>query len=1210
MRKFLIVGCGGSGGATVRLLMDQLQADLRSMGISKLPAAWQFLHVDVPVDPDRGPGPIGNIVEMGGHHVSFSSPTNTYTATSLNVEAQLASMNQNNFAPLVGWEPRDRHAANAVPVVGGAGQYRAIGRMLTLPRLGHLRSELEAAQSRAVAPDAWGEIPVHLRTSDVIYPIVVSSMAGGSGASMFLDVCRLLGTLPGINPATISCLVYTADVFGELPEAQRANVEGNALAAVSEVIASISRLAEADDARLIKGMGISANVQGVPPFARLIPIGRRIGGAGAMFGDGSMSGVYRGIGRALAGVIMSESASQQYTDYTVGNPTPLPTKSDDFGWGVSEADLPFGSLGFASLSLGRDRYLDYAAQRLARVSVDHLLEGHLSPTSSLPSSQQLDELLNSQWTVSLSAMGLPAPGTATPMWFQSVALPAGQSQAIARDALQSVSTALSNIGQAPATGWLAAARSAANSQLSEVTGRLVGGAYAWAENWGGRLETGAKAEFVRVTSAFGLPYARALMERVKTVCGGVAADMAAAGQTASATDPLLVKPTMEAQATALKKEQVSSQHALGTLLMQSFQEASESRIRREAAAVGAQVLTSFANDVLATLATAANDAIQGLEHARAQQGGAGGLAQLHSEVYADWPGSEEQPNPRWDQAQNEVLLTTAADFPRQFVADVTVSGDTGTYTEALAKTRTEVISGQWATAGSRTAEDVLEQVGHWRPSALPVDSATRQPQPPAKPSYQLRFRASDVLVRSRCRLEAPGDVFHAFATQSIVGYLDDPQVADVVRERRRATFISEFARAMALARPLVGVDPQMVQRLHPNTNGVQYTYAFSEIPFGANHPVAEKLQLALNGNHELSRETVAAFTSALEQGSEVRKVGIFGSYGKYSPLCFTSLLVPIRDRWASADAQFRRSLWRWKRTRPVGAGLAMSPEEAVRVTAGWYLGRLLGLVRGDFGMPVQVATVDGWLTISDFLEGPEVGQVNSLDVLPAVLGSHAWAVVRCAEDPDLGALKPYSALRKLVDSSDTNESVPLSHYVGTSLLRQAFFGSPLTVMAGGQERAIVGDPSTLLPLDAVKQGTQSSGLVPPQPASDWGQQPAAPSWTGQPPAMDGSTTYPPPHESAPAAQGQGNPVATALLQWIETMRNYFLGANGHVRRDESGSYVSTVRSVNDLRQLSLHAEVGPLILQALDLIEAMAQLALQQGPPGGVSQHDVEIPRV
>src|SRR4051812_34753023 len=39
VKKFLIVGVGGSGGATLRYLMDQLREDLRGHGIEHLPGA-------------------------------------------------------------------------------------------------------------------------------------------------------------------------------------------------------------------------------------------------------------------------------------------------------------------------------------------------------------------------------------------------------------------------------------------------------------------------------------------------------------------------------------------------------------------------------------------------------------------------------------------------------------------------------------------------------------------------------------------------------------------------------------------------------------------------------------------------------------------------------------------------------------------------------------------------------------------------------------------------------------------------------------------------------------------------------------------------------------------------------------------------------------------------------------------------------------------
>lgn len=85
MKKFLVVGCGGSGGSTLHFIMDQLRADLRSHGITELPPAWQFLHIDVNPEPPRTKG-LGNIRDLGGQYLSVSRPGNTYPLTEHRVQ--------------------------------------------------------------------------------------------------------------------------------------------------------------------------------------------------------------------------------------------------------------------------------------------------------------------------------------------------------------------------------------------------------------------------------------------------------------------------------------------------------------------------------------------------------------------------------------------------------------------------------------------------------------------------------------------------------------------------------------------------------------------------------------------------------------------------------------------------------------------------------------------------------------------------------------------------------------------------------------------------------------------------------------------------------------------------------------------------------------------------------------------------------------------
>ena len=62
--------------------------------------------------------------------------------------------------------------------------------------------------------------------------------------------------------------------------------------------------------------------------------------------------------------MMSGTASDQFVSYDLGNTASPAGDKDLLGWGISVWDpLPWGTYGFSSLSMGRDRYAEYAAQR-------------------------------------------------------------------------------------------------------------------------------------------------------------------------------------------------------------------------------------------------------------------------------------------------------------------------------------------------------------------------------------------------------------------------------------------------------------------------------------------------------------------------------------------------------------------------------------------------------------------------------------------------------------------------------------------------------------------------------------------------------------------------------------------------------------------------------------------------------------------------------
>ena len=53
LRPFLLIGIGGSGGKTLRIVRHELQRRLDEHGWKgRFPAGWRFLHIDVPSTAD------------------------------------------------------------------------------------------------------------------------------------------------------------------------------------------------------------------------------------------------------------------------------------------------------------------------------------------------------------------------------------------------------------------------------------------------------------------------------------------------------------------------------------------------------------------------------------------------------------------------------------------------------------------------------------------------------------------------------------------------------------------------------------------------------------------------------------------------------------------------------------------------------------------------------------------------------------------------------------------------------------------------------------------------------------------------------------------------------------------------------------------------------------------------------------------------------
>ena len=1057
MRRFLVVGCGGSGGATLAYLMDQLRSELHAAGIDKLLAGWQFVHIDVPSAAESGPDGLPSVAAQGGTYIGCGPQGSSYAVLDGALSQRLSE--HAALDTIATWAPR-RPDQVTTPISAGAGQYRAIGRMITLSKAGEIRSRLQAAwdelfRVETLSEMASLEIPGMGRfdANEPPLVLVVSSMAGGSGASMALDVCRLLTLVSGLDPKLMGVFMVTPDIFESLPQSARIGVRANALAMLGEIVASQSGAAREHDVRILRGLG-QQNGEGEPiPFARVFPVGRYIGADRTIFGDGSQYAVYRGLGRGLAGLMMSGTASDQFVSYDLGNTASPAGDQNLLGWGIPVWDpLPWGSYGFSSLSMGRDRYAEYAAQRLARGCADKLVHGHMQPGNPASGNEQLESLLSSQWEAICEALRLPAAvGDEESRigilgnWIVNTAFPPETVGAMVAGVVErQLRGYLPHPDDMRAEQWVPIFRQAIANRRGSLEDACAEAAYDLVFGLHQDLARRLESVVLEAISTLGLSYARALVDRVRhhidDVLSGAIAQLGSMGPADIAGLPTQV----DAALTALRGVMSNADQVLGMAL-----DGLGAGVRRQIYAAAssriADLMRVIGAELLGPLRASLGEALRVLELAQAEPPTDVGLARLATDQYTAWPAdSDELVSARFTEANNEVLLINSSEFKARYETDLVkaVVGSQGLmpFATALDEAITRVISGEWETTGGVSAPGTpLERTAAWTTRALGTDPETGRSRVPSMAQFDVHTRPAELLARARLYVNRPGESFHEFCKVSLRDYVHGVGASESELTIRRRDIAAKFVDALALARPLASVNDQALQRIHPGQQ-VEYRYKFSEIPF-AGQPVAAALAEALRANPRIDRASKENFGRSLSDQDEVTRIDVFGSYPNYSPLAFDSVLVPAAQEWASMAGAGRAGFWRLRRSRPLAASLPMTDAERRTMTAGWFVGQIIGRIRiplAPYTEPVRIYddTAERWLDFPSPLLTPPSEFKASYDWLPAVLESILLAMAQSHEPPMMASLRPYQALRELFDANPHDPASGILQLSAVRLLRE------------------------------------------------------------------------------------------------------------------------------------------------------------------------------
>ncbi|MCT7366644.1 tubulin-like doman-containing protein [Mycolicibacterium llatzerense] len=1057
MRRFLVVGCGGSGGATLAFMMDQLRSELLAAGVDHLLAGWQFVHIDVPSGAEPGPEGLANVPAQGGTYIGCGPQGSSYSILDGALSQRLVA--DGALDTIATWAPRNPQEVTN-PISAGAGQYRAIGRMITLSKAAEIQTRLQSAWDRLFRVETMSEMAAvtvpgmgRFDPNDPPLVLVVSSMAGGAGASMALDVCRLLTMVTGLDPKLMGVFMVTPDIFESLPESARIGVRANALAMLGEIVASQSGAAREHDVRVLRALG-QQHGDGEPvPFARVFPIGRYIGAERTQFGDGSQGAVYRGLARGLAALMMSGKATSQFVSYDLGNTASPEGDRDLLGWGIATWDvLPWGTYGFSSLSMGRDRYAEYAAQRLARSSVDKLLFGHIQPGNAASSTEQLDSLMASQWQRHCSALRLPAAvGDEQSRvgvlgnWIATSAFSPDAVAATVNGILdRQLRGYLPNPAGMTADQWVPVFRQAVQNRGPELSRACAEAAYAMAFAWQRDFAEHLEDMIAGSVSAMGLPYARELVDRLRRFIDDQLAPGAAQLGAMGAPDIAGVPPQVDAALRSLRGVMSGADQVLA-MAMDGFRANVRRQLYADAVARIADVMKVMGVELLAPLRDALGEAMILLEKARTEQPSDVGLARLATDQYAAWPAdADELVSPRFSEANNEVLLISSSAFKGRYETDLpkAVAGNTAMIPlrSAIDAACGQVVVGQWPTTGGTAAPGgLITRTSTWVTRALGIDPESGRPRVPSMAQFDVHTRPAELLSRARMYIQRPGESFEEFCKVSLRDYVAGMGAAESELSERRRDIAGKFGEALSLARPLASVNEQALQRVHPGKQ-VEYRYKFSEIPF-AGQPVADALADVLRTNPRIDQATKDNYERSLSDEDTVTRVDIFGSYPNYSPLAFDSVLKPAAQQWAQIAGPGRAGFWRWRRSRPLAASLPMTDDERRTMTAGWFLGQLTGRIQipaSPYTDPVRI--YDGqdnqWLAFPNPLLTPPSAFQASYDWLPAVLESVLLAIAQSHEPPVMRSLRPYGVLRQLYDAHTQDPASGIVELSAAALCRE------------------------------------------------------------------------------------------------------------------------------------------------------------------------------
>lgn len=1002
MRKFLFIGVGGSGGKTLRFLKDSIEKRLQQAGYhGAFPEAWQFIQLDLPPNDDAPPG--GPIPKSLTASYKGLAPTGvTYD----NHRTQLAGLGDGAVIDdLVNWWPDPLSAPKNVWF--GAGQYRAVGRLVVLNRLSQLGDaidasvtamETEVATQRLTEASAALGFPVS-GDLDVPLAIVVGSMAGGTGSGAILDVCDML-RIAGRQHRTFLTMpfavLYTAEIFAGLSKGGSVpGVEPNSLAFISEMSALQKNKSSVIPPYHASSGRAAELLQRGPALAFLIG---RSNGQLTLADDVE---VFRSTAQAITAWVVDPTVQKTLQSSPMGNLELLGRTQSYLPMHAHEApDQPVASFGYARFEAGRERFHEYASERLARRSIDHLLRAHLlRAVSGTPAEAALNERATEQRAKQflkechlnerhqedndiIEAILANAEARARQITQNSSTL-TQQSFAIGTDISNQILDVppTKNFNPNVAIGQL---RTKVEGQVLDFTSSwntwLSAGAAQWCED----IQRTVVDVVTSTLAEEGLPVTLRLLEMVD-------ADLVAATGELQNEASLCRTSAQNAYSTLGVSSVKSKAQSLMKSLKQPFTESASRRLEGEVQGAlrdhAIRAIQEFRTNFLQPLRRELDAAEQTLK------------SQWVS--VQEWAEGESIPN-RFKPDPNVVVLTDIETFPVEFIKQLTKTVG-GNSSDAIDRAVAEVIRSR---PGLSKLDD--DDSGSFI-RLTPWSTLNNQ-----RASFQLDCSADALRSRSRAWLNSdPTHGIGLFINESLQQRLRTASAAELDR------FVSRLRIALDRSVPLVDINPQMLNEIHKQSEP-QYQRVMSAIPLTANDD--DKAYQAVRDlliEKGIDAAEIPKYFETLDENTESSSnIEISTFMRAYHPMVFQSLVRPIAGAALESLGSGEKTFWEFRRARPLEEFIPLSTTTINLLARGWLTALILNQVS------YQQKTSFGHKSVSAELSVPGGGRsafpsqflgrqpVENREVFAAILESYPLAEAFYSTGQS-GVIAPYIRLLEL-----------------------------------------------------------------------------------------------------------------------------------------------------------------------------------------------------